>query len=395
MFESLTKISDVWMTHSNTEDDHLASTQLHTAMNADEKPLVGSTTPAAGLNPTVFNGGNYYPYQPYQEGFATGALPLPPQKKKRANDVGEKSPRCARCIECCGLYSHDCLGKFIKKNCCFFTENGERILCSVCMQNDCDGGRMGKEGREPQFCRTKGGASVVMCPELINYKTDCNDVKKPFPPAPLRHITFPSNKACQWSLDEKKRIITADFTSNRVPKSDLEFLLSLYEMEDAVVIATGLGKDTLLSGDDVLEVLTNTNAYHSVKQVSVDKIKVFEFKKEGDKLTVKKVQQRNKYRTLEEFFQSLYRESEETSEEKRTTFSKEYLLDYPLDNLRELQEDFKANFLISDILPGGGKCLLSVSVFDFFSTSLFLLSNILHPFRLHSTALMMLAIWVL
>ncbi len=259
----------------------------------------------------------------------------------------------------------------MQKNCHFFREKGQRKLCSNCNEKDCDGG-VGKK-TESNFCRTMGGTSVIRCPGLPNGASD-----KPFPPAPLSHINFPSNKSCTWTIDEERRIITADFTNctfNHVNKSDLKLLLILYELEDAVVIAKGLARNTLLcTGNDVLEVLTNAKEYHAAKDVNVERIKVFKRGNDG-KFTVN---EKKNHRSLGQFFIESYSEGEK---EKKSI---EYLIDYPLHNFTSLEEDFKSKFLIPEILPGGKKCLLSVSVLIPFYTSLCFLSNIFNPFRAHA-----------
>ena len=155
---------------------------------------------------------------------------------------------CSLCNTFHGVYSDLCPGGFDRRNCLFFGVDGQRKLCQQCKNSDCDGGKF----RGGELCRLGGGKQIRIVEELDLVGPFMSSSGKLPPPPPLDNITLPNSKTCKWSVDCKRRIVTADFSGvcNQVSKMDLEFLLQMFERTDIAVITIGLAKNTAISLPD-------------------------------------------------------------------------------------------------------------------------------------------------
>eukprot|EP00986_Skeletonema_menzelii_P008878 scaffold3880_cov145-Skeletonema_menzelii.AAC.2 len=274
------------------------------------------------------------------------ALPSPSAKERKSIELKKrKKPTCFICNKNGGVYSDLCPGCRIRSNCSFFKSSGERKTCQQCSDPACDGG----DNKGSELCRTNRGKQVRMLEEL-------DHTESLPPPPPLTNIILPNSKTCKWSINYERRIVFADFRQvvKKVAQSDLDFLFKMYERPDIVVVSIGLAKNTAIDLDNgpsqerykhILKQLREAKDFQTKKGVCFDKGKVKQTIKNDGTWVLN-----TKCKTLAEFL--TYHEKCKIGIDN----NKLYLIDYPLP--AELEKDFNANFLIKDILPGGGKCML-------------------------------------
>ena len=154
------------------------------------------------------------------------------------------------------------------------------------------------------------------------------------PDAPPLLLDFPKTGKCIWTFDHKQRLLLANFNAGSLPNEltsiDEKFLLSMMERTDIVVVSEGLlkGCDEFLWDKDFIEMRAGV-----------------------------KLKDRNEFLWNPHF----------TLEEKELDIKCESSSLVNLDLKRILPEtydDFKANFLASELLPGGFHCMMNaVSLF--------------------------------
>ena len=156
------------------------------------------------------------------------------------------------------------------------------------------------------------------------------------PDAPPLLIDFPKTGKCIWTFDHKQRLLLANFNAGSLPNEltsiDEKFLLSMMERTDIVVVSEGLlkGCDEFLWDTDFIDM------------------------RAGDKL-----KDRNEFLGNPHFTLS----GEEKELDIRCDSSRIVNLDLKR-ILPETYDDFKANFLASELLPGGAHCMMNaVSIF--------------------------------
>jgi hypothetical protein len=222
--------------------------------------------------------------------------------------------------------------------------------------------------------------------ELTNGVT-IEDLRPVPPPLPLP--IFPKTNYCQWSFDEKSRVLIADFTPSEgedgkqqhqfvMTTEDSKFLFEMYERDDITVISRGLLNlfkvDPSLWSLDYVNRCVGREFYHKFRRFDrvVDE-KGMEVYNEMDTLYSMRFEDFVQYCDLRKTY---LKERQNNNFKEEPVFSFEdhvgkthslgvwtsalYMIDVDIMRLMPLlNENFLESFELSSVLPGGSHCMMN------------------------------------
>ena len=272
------------------------------------------------------------------------------------------------------------------------TESNKRYLAKMSLQERREYERLKKaryreRKKQRQNCENK--TRQFYSEEDAAWR-ECSAVEKSLPEAPPLP-KLPSTGYCNWSFDEKTRVVMADFSKQSGPFylvcEDEEFMLNMMERDDISLIVDGLADDM----DPFLWNMEYINRTGNGKIYS--KIKLFrktDFNNERDNGTNDEVTNNihipikgTLRMTLGDYYKYLILRKRVLTEDDRSIHSNEksaykfnddagishevdvrkdilYMIDCDMKQLPpSLCIDFHENFKLRCNLPGGKNCLLS------------------------------------
>jgi hypothetical protein len=223
--------------------------------------------------------------------------------------------------------------------------------------------------------------------ELTNGVT-IEDLRPVPPPQPLP--IFPQTNYCQWSFDEKSRVLIADFTPSEgedgkqqqqqfvMTTEDSKFLFEMYERDDITVISRGLLNlsivDPSLWSLDYVSRCVGREFYHKFRRfdrvINPERMEVYN---EMDTLYSMRFEDFVQYCDLRKTYLK-ERQNNHFKEEPMFSFedhvgkthslgvwtSALYMIDVDIMRLMPLlNENFLESFELSSVLPGGSHCMMN------------------------------------
>lgn len=264
----------------------------------------------------------FAPFSPPTPAFPS--IPTPAAGPLYSSQKKTSAKNCVRCRDFSGVYSDLCRGKTKIEYCQFFLDSGLRKHCSECGESWCDGG---EAAATHNTCRKKAHDGVRMCEELqhrsnsiaqngghkdIQHRSNSiaqkqkvghKDISKkrrkiissdpssppslpPSPPPSLpipQPINIPESTSVKWSINDKERIVKADFTSKKkevtLSNGNKKKIYQFLARPDVTLIMKGLAGKTSIAppsehrGSDVdfvVDRIRRSSQYQNSSQVEHD-----------------------------------------------------------------------------------------------------------------------------
>ena len=194
------------------------------------------------------------------------------------------------------------------------------------------------------------------------------------PPPPVPGSIFPKTGRCDWSWDEKTRVLSADFSMSRILETeDEKFLFRMMERDDVTVVSMGLlstpGLDPAIWRLGYIRNVLDSQYLHKIRRfetVMVDGMRQFV---ECDDMVSMSAKDYNRYvQKREQVMKKAgtgdmimhYVDHSQTEHSLDVGKNILYVLDLDIGELLpEMKTDFIDHMRLPGVLPGGAHCMMS------------------------------------